>query len=306
MTASLRSKIRHVQPGEASLLTCLAGSVTMRPVQADAAGWVVLRADAGWEMWLAPVSGTDGPVRVTGDDGTPDALQASLALEAVEPLTARLERAWRTCLQPVRLERTAPDLRLEAEHHDFRALLAVRAEGTVDRLPPAPSPDRIAMVPVPVEWRLTGPVVAAERLMRLCSGDVILLSATPRVTLAGATARWAGRADLRARTAVLDGKEGDAMTMADERWTEARTPVELVIDGGALPVGQLAALAPGAVLPLDLAGSVVPVTVRAGGVSIGSGELVAVGDAFGVVLTRVDLSIATAPTEPSPAEPVEA
>ena len=65
-------------------------------------------------------------------------------------------------------------------------------------------------------------------------------------------------------------------------------PTTVEIDGGGLTLERLAALGPGSVVAIPGAsGGVLPVRLLAGGKRVASGELVAVGDGYGVLITAV-------------------
>lgn len=313
MTEPLRKRLHHVSQPEAGLLSALGlGQPDLRlaPSQGAAPGWIVLQAEPGnWQAFLAPLSGPQGPLRLTGDAGAPDALRAALALEAIEPLTAALERAWGVALRPVEVSDASNGLALKVEAFDCTALLSIAASDHATialAVREAPS-DRVAGIPVAAAWHVSGPWLGTDRIAALQSGDMLLLAAQAPAELVASGARRTGRVDLAARTMTITETGDLQMPVIEEGWAAARTPVQIVIDGGAVPVGQLAALTPGGVLTLDVTGDVLPVEVRAGGARIGRGELVAVGDAFGVVLSEVDLPAAPQPEQaPTAAEPVDA
>jgi flagellar motor switch/type III secretory pathway protein FliN len=66
-----------------------------------------------------------------------------------------------------------------------------------------------------------------------------------------------------------------------------KVPATIEIEGGLLSARDVAGLAPGSVLPVPRTGGTLPVRVVAGGTVIGAGELVAVGDGFGVLFTSI-------------------
>ena len=70
-------------------------------------------------------------------------------------------------------------------------------------------------------------------------------------------------------------------------WEAMTLPVRVEVDGGLLSARDIAGLAAGSVLPVPQAGGTLRVRVYAGDTSIGGGELVAVGDGFGVLLDHV-------------------
>lgn len=295
MSSALKSRLKRVSAAEAALLTHLADPVAeirLALTSHLAPGWVVLEAErGGWEAWLAPIGGPQGPLPLRSDDGLPDAARMAVALEAIEPLTARLERSWATALRPVRIERHAPDPIFQLDGLGSSALLRIQApdSGRVSLPDRQASPDRLASVQLPAEWRVFGPQLASDRVARLGRGDMLLLPAICGGELGVAEARWSGCVDWERRTITLTQSGGDEMSTADNGWAGARTPLQLVIDAGSVSVGQLATLGPGGILTLEGRRDVLEVEVRAGGARIGRGELVAVGDAFGVVLTEISL-----------------
>ena len=65
-----------------------------------------------------------------------------------------------------------------------------------------------------------------------------------------------------------------------------RLPLTVEIAGGSAELGLLTSLAAGSVVPLGIAGATLPVTLSVGDNAIATGELVAIGDAYGVLVTR--------------------
>jgi len=315
MTAPARTRLPSLSSGVAALLRRLAETLDngrLYPSRRIAPAWVALEAEPGqWTVLIAPLAGADGPLRLTADGGEADALYSALALEAVEPIVAALESAWNVTLRPVHVTGDPPHGPvLEVEREQCTVLLSFgpdqspSAEFAASR----PHPERVSSLPVATECRIQGPALSLRRLNRLATGDLLLVSSEPRAELAAGASLWSGRADLKTRTFSIEETGSLHMSATDEGWAEARSPVQIVIDGGTVRVGELAALAPGSVLTLDLAGEVLPVELRAAGVRIGRGELVTVGNAFGVLMTSVHMesadreSSATASASPEAVE----
>lgn len=290
MPGSLSARLARLTRAEAGLLDALAEQVSVRPAPADRGrAGILFRPEAGdWEAWLVPLSGPDGPLRLHGEDGRPDALRAALAMAAIEPLIAAIEGAWSTPLDATALTEESPTLAVRVERGGSAALLAVRApEGLAPaRRAARPDPARVAALPLRAEWRLIGPALNPARLARIACGDLLLIAASPGGALHAGGSAWPGRASFAPPRFQIHQR--DEVSMFEEQdWAAARTAVEVVIDGGAIPVGRLAALRPGSIVELPAAGASLPVELRASGVRIGRGELVAVGEAYGVMLTDV-------------------
>lgn len=84
-----------------------------------------------------------------------------------------------------------------------------------------------------------------------------------------------------------DEREGAAPARVSARLIEAvGLEIEAILGSARMTVAQLTALTPGAVVELD-AQLNAPVELRLNGVAVAHGELVAVGDKFGVRLTGI-------------------
>ncbi len=75
---------------------------------------------------------------------------------------------------------------------------------------------------------------------------------------------------------------------APQDWETMTVPARIEIEGGLLSARDIAGLAAGSVLPVPQSGGTLRVRVVAGGASIGRGELVAIGEGFGVLFDQVD------------------
>ena len=103
-----------------------------------------------------------------------------------------------------------------------------------------------------------------------------------------------GRVDLKGGELVLEqdlsageGAAAGAPPAHAEGWGELRVPTTVEMTGAALAARQVATLGPGSVLPLEAEGGTLPVRVMAGDRLVARGELVAVGQGFGVLVTAV-------------------
>jgi type III secretion system YscQ/HrcQ family protein len=244
--------------------------------------------------------------RLCAPDGTPALREAADALEAAEPALAALERALGSTLTPRALAPMPPGDRVEVEFAlpDGAGARVDATAATLRRLPaPAwrePPPDvlRYALV---CGVRLGTVRLAAGAVQRLRAGDVLLpvdaFAAQPTVRVvapdggqvaalldpAAGTLRFGvPLAQVNAMTPDPSPDTPDAAAAPD--WT--RLPVELAFElpRASVPLGVLAGLQPGAVIPIASDAAMLEVVIVNGGREVGRGELVAIGDGVGVRL----------------------
>ena len=144
---------------------------------------------------------------------------------------------------------------------------------------------------------LGGCGLTREAAERLETGDVLVdpdgFRGAPQVRLVAPDGREA-TATLHPAAGALHFSPNRVPAMAtssdtpeptDDDW--ARLPVQLRFElpRASVPMGTLAGLQPGAVIPIAAPGARLEVVVSNGGRAIGRGELVAIGDGFGVRLT---------------------
>jgi flagellar motor switch/type III secretory pathway protein FliN len=70
-------------------------------------------------------------------------------------------------------------------------------------------------------------------------------------------------------------------------WADLKVAATIELDGGRLTAAQMATLGEGSVLQLPAGNGTLAVRIVAGGAVIADGELVAVGDGFGVLVTAL-------------------
>lgn len=313
MSGALAARLRRIAPDQAETRLRLVGALNRRRVGAwrtearaataderdNAAGWLRFAA-AGGEVAVAPLIVNGAAVSPTV---LQDAVAAAALLDPVEPLVAALEAVIGGALQPVGMADAAADdrfvLHLDALADDQTAIRLLVA--VPPGLPLAPDPltapplDPAALAAVPVAWRvtITGPALAAARAATLAAGDLLLLGLAPLQTRL--------RCGALTRAAQLDPRLGRIIVQEDATapidplpepdaappGAPGDIPVRLTfaLDGGTMPAGTLATLGTGSVLPLPAAGETLPVRILSGGATIGTGELVAIGDGFGVIVT---------------------
>lgn len=295
-TASLHAQLPRIASGMAGLRTMLLAAldsviVGEAPLTAEA---VELAPEGGWTVFdTAP-----GPLllRLSGDDP----LAAAIALGASEPLVAAIEAALGLELMPIALvQRPAPDAVVIAlTHGPARAWLAVAP--TLSLAPP-PRTDvggGWGALELPVVVRIAGGMLPVSELAALAPGDLLLIPADPRATLA--TAEHIAHGRLIAATpprlwVIAIGPslpekplsiEADPATAMPDGPVMANHPVPLVIELATItiPLSMLSGLAPGSVLALAPAGESLPVRLTVGGRAVATGELVAVGEGYGVLI----------------------
>ena len=95
----------------------------------------------------------------------------------------------------------------------------------------------------------------------------------------------------------------DETNKPDPPAAESGLPAELTVrlnlelGGVQVTLGELAALAPGAVLKVEVSGDAPRVEITAGGAHLAVGRLVALGEAYGVLIDEVHENIPAAAAE---------
>lgn len=319
----LRDRLRSLDAARAERQTQLIAALTARAVddttltarvaferdRRAAAAWIRFRAD-GAPVHLAPLLVDGALARLARGHEGPDPAVAAALLARIEPLVVALEAALGAELFPDGVDTTDPAdsilLRIDAHGPGgvirHRLLVAFAPDG------PVATPVLPPVVPATLgalRWRwtatLNGPQLRAPRVGTIRVGDMMLLGLRPlsaQVRLPGRSRRVTGRIDLIRGTMTLQndivedpaaGRE-PVMPAADGApidWDDLRVPTVVEIDGAMVSASEVAALGGGSVLPLPSGSSTLAVRVVAGGTVIGTGELVAVGEGFGVLFTSV-------------------
>jgi len=294
-TASVCARLPRIAEGMAGLRTLLLAAldgVIVDDAQLTAAA-AELAPEGGWIVFqTAP-----GPLllRLSGNDP----LAAAAALGAGEPLIARIELALGLELIPTALvQRPAPDAVVIALSHGAnRAWLAA---GPTLMLAPPPRADvraGLEMLEVSVVVRIAGPTLPVSDLAALAPGDLLLFPADVAVTLVSARRTVHGRltpapprvrvlatSELSPETPMSIEPETAAVTPDDAAMANHPIPLMVELAGITVPLSTLSGLAPGSVLALGPAGESLPVRLTVGGRAVATGELVAVGDGYGVLI----------------------
>lgn len=320
--APLRDRLRSIDAPRAKRQTRLIAALNQRAIEGAtltarvaferdrraAAAWIRFRAGDA-PVLLAPLLVDGALVRLSlGPDG-PDAAVAAALLARIEPLVVAIEQALGRDLYPEGLETgVVPDailLRIDAGAEGgsirHRLIVAFPPEGQVVA-PVLPRAIPGLLGALRVRWRATlaGPPLRATRIATIRVGDMLLLGLRPllaQITFPGRIGQLPGRLDLIRGIMTLQNEPAD--NPASERaaaqdtpdsidWEGLKVSTVIEIDGGTVSAGDVAALGGGSVLPLPSSGAgTLSVRVVAGGAVIGTGELVAIGDGFGVLFTSV-------------------
>lgn len=287
----------------------------------SAQGAFVFAAPPGW-LSVSPEI-VDG-VPAAALDPDRDLTAALSALGRLEPVFAALERVSGSSLEPLGLEAdTRPGtlaLGLELRTSDGALIHALTINLSVElaRTWPAPSgppPDLGAADAAPVACRVLadGPAMDRAALATLERGALLLL---PRPGVQGWPARLEAGSDRTARGWVdwarahftpssfedrpmfVDPPEDASVQEppgSEPAGAEGGFPVEtlpvtirVAVDGVQTSVGELARLQPGSILMLPDLGDSPRVTVLAENRPVAEGRLMAVGEAYGVLIERVN------------------
>lgn len=320
-TSSLRDRLRSIDARRADRQTQLIAALNGRHSSGltfsargafardrrAANAW--LSFEAGKQSALvAPLLVEGELVRITAGDGIPDPALAARLLPAIEPLVAALESALGEDLRPSALVTEIPDdfilLRLDAacSRHTIRhrLLVAFAGEGAVMPSPlPAAAPPLLANLRTRWTAVIDAPALPARRIGTVRRGDLLLLGLGPlraRIKIPGRDVALAGRLEplkgsMTLQEDIVPAPAPDRSTSdgnAPQDWEALTVPTRIEIEGGLISGRDIAGLAAGSVLPVPHTGGILRVRVVAGNTAIGRGELVAIGDGFGVLFDQVD------------------
>lgn len=317
--AAVHGALRAVDPELASRQTRLIGAFNHRiagelhivarlAVERDwraASVWIRFRTRAA-PVSVAPLLVDGQLARLTIAGRVPDAAAAAAALARIEPVLAGLERALGDELHPEEVDTMPPSgtilIRVDAGHGsgpiDHRLIVAMPSASELTGLPLALAvPDVLRRLRVRWSARIHGPMMRMTRLATIAVGDMLLLGArtlAAHMSLPGHKRAIAAVIDVRGGLIMVQDDVADIVGSADAPpdmattdWEMVRVATVIEIDGGMLSATEAAALGGGSVLPLPGGGGTLAVRVRAGETVIGTGELVALGDGFGVIFTSV-------------------
>ena len=280
-----------------------------------AIAWIQFTTRRG-TILIAPLLVDNQLARMTNSQGQPDGAAAAATLGRIEPLVAALETAVGLELHPAGLS-SVPDgeallIRLDAQDRAgalrHRLLIGTPPGIDVEPLPlPAELPARVGGIALRWKAEISLPAIPVARLASIGRGDCILLGTGPltaNVALPGRKNRMTMTIDLKRGIAILDGDPQEEGANVSDRisriedapsdtgasppnWADLRIASTIEFDGGGLTAAELATLGKGSILPLPASGGTLAVRVIAGGNLVADGELVAVGDGFGVLVTSV-------------------
>ena len=170
----------------------------------------------------------------------------------------------------------------------------------------APDLARLAALRVPMRISLFERVVRRQRLHSLSTGDVVLTGAARRSgSQWRATLKFGlgitmqahadldldhSRAQLAAQPRLVDEDAGQGavdLSQAPTGIEDLQVPVAFEIDSARVSLGELASLGEGSVIELDVALLEASVRLVCHGQTLGTGQLVAIGDQLGVRIVRM-------------------
>jgi type III secretion protein Q len=261
-------------------------------------------------VWFGGVDGV--ALRIDEIDGAAAALHpervdaAVAALDRVEPLLDLIEAATGWVIEPETTldhpDAEAVTLVVDASQGEVRAArfaLAVPwALAEAVAMLSTPSAPAVDGIPVPCRLDAVAAALAVDDAGAIGPGDLIVLAPAPwRATLhAGPlgdtnirfdpVAGLATFEEIRVTTADPVPGETDAAD-GGEGVGAFRVPIEISLEGGAATLSELAALREGGSLPLGAVTEGLRVTLAVGGRSLGTGEVVRLGERFAVIVDRL-------------------
>ena len=228
-----------------------------------------------------------------------DPLSAADALARHEPLLAAIEAALGVELMPVALAgRPAPDaVVIGLAHGAARAWLA--ASPTLELAPPRRYLRPFdGTIDIPVTVRIAGASLVPDDLAALVPGDLLLVPAHAlatltsaertvhgRLTAAPACLRVLGIGDPSPETSMTLDTPIDAQAPPGAALADYPIPITVELANVTATLATLSGLAPGSVLPLGLAGRSLPVKLIVGGRAVATGEMIAFGEGYGVLIS---------------------
>jgi len=274
--------------------------------------------------WILFGERPDAPrLAVVALDGAPfvpeDDAALLVALDRLEPVLAAIEAATGLDLEPADISRRRPeaglaialDVTRDGEAPPSRLVLHVAAD--VPAAWPAPAIDLSAdgvhlALPMAGRLMLDAATVTADRVAGLRTGDIVLTAWGPTrpgdARLILADRRLTGRFDPADRRFTVITLEESAMTappmdaaiqpaeavdLAASPVAPADLPVALrvMLGEASLPLSELAGLRPGSTVVLEGPALDTHAVLLAGDHPIATGKLVAVGEAYGVLIEQL-------------------
>lgn len=312
--APLRSRLPAIAPRRARLQTDVIAALNSREVDGmtttarlanardrrAATTWIDFDSPQG-RVAVAPLL-VDGSLAQLTRGAEPDGVAAAATLERIEPLIAATETALGVALEPQGLtagEDETGNILFRLDGHTRQGIAHRLIVSIPERLEPAPLPlplrvpDAVARLRPVWRGRIAGPAIPARHRGTIAAGDLILLGSGAlyaKLSLAGGQDGPGGRLLWNEGKFVIEQDRGMGMdagerTSAPADWNDATLPSVIEFEGQGLTAAELAGVAEGSVLPLPVQGGTLAVRVRVGGEAFCTGELVAVGEGYGVLVT---------------------
>lgn len=301
---SLSPRLAAARERMLSILTRSAGGLTLKAAIVEAA------PDGPWVVFDT-LAGRVGLMQAEDEAPPRDHAEVLARLDRLEPLLTALE-AGDFVFDPVDVEDGAEAaLLVRVEAFDAEA---VRRHAVVLALdlaaaaawpePPSGEADLSALaVPLPVVLTLDGPTVPASQSLGV--GDVVLLpfgvERSFGAVLAAADRRARGVFSPAGGRFSVNSLEPIAMSELSARVEAAASPDPAILATADLPVtlrvalgevtltvAQLAALRPGSTVALEVPAAEVRAVLLAGDRPVAAGRLVALGEAYGLVIDSLE------------------
>jgi type III secretion protein Q len=160
---------------------------------------------------------------------------------------------------------------------------------------PALRYEHLAHIPITLHWRVKAPELSHAQLQKLAPNSIILLqNHRAELCLAGkhGVIRLSGDID-QGEFFVNDTHLANEDTLTSPGAPAAMIPldmimasIDVILDSIVMPLSEIAALAPGAALPLSQFDTGRAVTLRCNGAPFARGEVIIIGERLGVLITH--------------------
>lgn len=274
--------------------------------RASAQAWLLFRLGPGTAA-IAPLMLGGCVPRLTAGDGAPDGLALAATLDALDPLVTLIEEQFGYPLEPLDVAVRCPEdltiVQLAAAADDAGAPVSMLLAGLPDQPASAGAAGPMGSDAAGLARHARAPAclllpaahLTLAEARALAPGDALLLGPGPlvgRLLLPGRTLQ--GRFDPAGVHGLRIFIEGSgSMTQTTDIPTvtfdtQISIPIEAVVGVGAMTLLEAAALAPGTYITVPGRAPTLPVVLRLGGADLASGELVAVGDGYAILVRSVN------------------
>lgn len=292
--------------------------------------WVQFDTRIG-RILLSPLSGPTGSLGVTATaDGKTSAYAVAIALDGVESLITAIELALGCALTPtgVTVAKSSSARMIEVALASGETALMALDTSRIAELPPVPvrtPPAWLYQMPMFTRVAIGSSELSVDEYRTLEPGDVVIAAQSLSrpwlavLSLAGVPPGLGPSSsayfDIDAKTLTLLSTEQQVMESGKQSalagagshsaashgaepqagqfdaWQKLPVKLRFELPNIAVPLGTVAGFSPGTVVSLVESARAVNVSIFADAALVGQGELVALGDGYGVRITRLDPSI---------------